>query len=149
MGVDVSHLVLESLGNTDNEVVDQSADSSECGDILAGAVMKLDVDDILLWVGEVDREMVQVLGEFSPRSLDSHKTRLDADLDTLRNSQALFGVDVLHCRPIQVVDWAKVGEELAAGRRKREKSWWVPSPESSLNRARFDLKSICYAFAYQ
>lgn len=98
MGVDVSHLVLESLGNTDDKVVDQSADSSEGSDILAGTVVKLNVDDVLLWVGEVDCEMVQVLAEFSCKvsvvvcagnstmgctsgSLNSHKTRLDADLD--------------------------------------------------------------------
>ena len=65
MGVDVSHLVLESLGNTDDQVVDEGTDSSEGGDVLAGTMVELDVNDILLWVGEVDCQMGKVLGELS------------------------------------------------------------------------------------
>lgn len=65
MGVDVSHLVLEALGDTDDEVVDEGTDSSESGDVLAGTVVELDVDDILLWVGEVDCQVGKVLGELS------------------------------------------------------------------------------------
>jgi hypothetical protein len=65
MGVNVSHLVLEALCDTDNQVVDESSDCAEGSNILAGAVVKLDVDDILLWVGEVDCEMAEVLGELA------------------------------------------------------------------------------------
>lgn len=35
MGIDVSHLVLEALGDTDDQVVDERSDGSESGDILA------------------------------------------------------------------------------------------------------------------
>lgn len=68
MCVDVTHLVFEALGDTDNQVVNQSSDCAKSGDILAGTVMKLDLDNILLWVGEVDCEMAQVLYELSCNS---------------------------------------------------------------------------------
>lgn len=57
MCVDVSHLILEALGNTNNQVVDESTDCAESSDVLAGTVVQLDVDDILLWVREVDGQM--------------------------------------------------------------------------------------------
>jgi len=65
MCVDVSHLVLETLGDSNDQVVDESSDCAEGSDVLAGTVVKLDVDDILLWVREVDSQMVQVLCEFA------------------------------------------------------------------------------------
>lgn len=65
MCVDVSHLVLESLCDTDDQVVDESSDCSEGSDVLAGTVVKLDIDDILLWEGEVDCQMRKVLLECS------------------------------------------------------------------------------------
>jgi hypothetical protein len=70
MGIDVSHLVQETLGDTDDQVVDQGSDCAESGDILAGTVVELNVDDIGLWVGEVDREMAQVLDELACVLLD-------------------------------------------------------------------------------
>jgi hypothetical protein len=65
MCVDVSHLVFEALGDTDDQVVDECADGSEGSDVLSGTVVQLDVDDILLWVGEVDSQMLEVLGELA------------------------------------------------------------------------------------
>lgn len=65
MGVDVSHLVLEALRDTDDQVVDVGSDGSEGSDVLARAVVDLDADDILLWLGEVDSQMAQVLGELA------------------------------------------------------------------------------------
>lgn len=63
MGVDVTHLVLEALGDTDDHVVDQGADGTESGDILAGTVVELNVDEVGLWVGEVDCQVGEVLLE--------------------------------------------------------------------------------------
>ena len=63
MGVDVAHLVLEALGDTDDHVVDQGADGAESGNVLASTVVELDVDDIALWVGEVDCQVGEVLLE--------------------------------------------------------------------------------------
>jgi hypothetical protein len=65
MCVDVSHLVLETLGDTNDQVDDESTDCSEGGDVLSGTVVQLDVDDILLWLREVDCQMVEVLGELA------------------------------------------------------------------------------------
>ena len=65
MGVDVSHLVLEALGDADNQVVDQRSDCAEGSDILACTVVKLNVDDILLGVGEVDCYMAEVFAELA------------------------------------------------------------------------------------
>jgi len=69
MSVDVAHLVLEALGNTDDQVVDEGTDGSEGSDILSGTVVQFDVDDILLGVREVDCQMGQVLGEFACSSV--------------------------------------------------------------------------------
>jgi hypothetical protein len=74
MGIDVAHLVLEALGDTDDHVVDQSADGAESGDILASTVVQLNVDDILLWVGEVDCEMAQVLDELACNDVSEPQT---------------------------------------------------------------------------
>jgi len=69
MCVDVSHLVLEALGDTDDHVVDEGTDGSEGCDVLSGTVVQLNVDDILLWVREVDCQMVEVLGELAYSSV--------------------------------------------------------------------------------
>jgi len=39
MCVDVSHLVLEALGNTNDQVVNESSDCAESSDVLAGTVV--------------------------------------------------------------------------------------------------------------
>lgn len=65
MCIDVSHLVLEALGDANDQIVDEGSDSSESSNILSRAVVEFDVDDILLWVGEVDCQVVQVLRELA------------------------------------------------------------------------------------
>lgn len=65
MGIDKSHLVLEPLRDADNQVVNQSSDCAESSDILAGAVMELNVYDVLLRMREVHREMAEVLAELA------------------------------------------------------------------------------------
>lgn len=97
MCVDVSHLVLEALGDANDQVVDEGANCAEGSDVLAGTVVQLDLDNILLGVREVDGQMVQVLGELASRSFDGDKSRLDGDLDTLGDVQGLGGMNVLHC----------------------------------------------------
>ena len=81
MCVDISHLVLEALGDTDDQVVDEGSDCAEGSDVLSGTVVQFDVDNILLWVGEVDGQVVEVLRELacissirSPMSLASHSS---------------------------------------------------------------------------
>jgi hypothetical protein len=65
MGVDVAHLVLETLGDANDQVVDEGADGSECGDIFSVAVVDLDADDVLGRVGKVNGQMAQVLRELA------------------------------------------------------------------------------------
>lgn len=65
MCVDISHLVFETLGDTDDQVVDESTDGSESSDVLAGSVVKLNLDNILLWLGEVNCQMAEILVEFA------------------------------------------------------------------------------------
>jgi hypothetical protein len=71
MGVDESHLVFESLCNTDDQVVDKSADCSESGDVLSGTVVQFDIDNIFLGVGEVDCQMAEILGKFAYSSVNT------------------------------------------------------------------------------
>lgn len=65
MCVDISHLVFETLGNTDDQVVDEGTDGSESSNVLAGAVVQLNLDDILLYLGEVYCQMAEILLELA------------------------------------------------------------------------------------
>jgi hypothetical protein len=39
MGIDVSHLVLETLCDANNQIIDQRSDCAESSDVLAGTMM--------------------------------------------------------------------------------------------------------------
>ena len=81
MSIDISHLVLEPLGHTDDKVVDEGADGAESGHALAAAVVHFDVDDILRRVREADGEMAEVLDEFAARAFDGYGAGFDVDFD--------------------------------------------------------------------
>ena len=61
MSVHVTHLILESLGDSNNQVVDKGLNSTQSSDILARAMVHLDVNNILVWVGEANRKVLAVL----------------------------------------------------------------------------------------
>jgi hypothetical protein len=126
MGVDVAHLVLVALGNTNDEVVDQGSDCSEGSDILSCAVVELDVDDAGGGMRERDGKMAQVLCEFACHryelvklsqgvcnrcagglrtswALNRDESGFDLDFHALWNGQGLLRVDVLHLARIVVV----------------------------------------------
>lgn len=65
MCVDVAHLILETFGDANDQVVDEGSDGSEGSNALSRAVVEFDVDDILFFEGEVDGQVVQVLREFA------------------------------------------------------------------------------------
>ncbi len=65
MGVYVTHLVLVALGDTNDQVVDESADGTEGSDALARAVVELDLDEVLLGVGEGDSQVTEGLLELA------------------------------------------------------------------------------------
>lgn len=96
MGVDVAHLVLETLGDTDDQVVDEGSDGSESSDIFSRSVVNLNANNILLRPRKVDSDVAQVLGELASGALNGDVTGLDVDLDSLRNLQGLETVNVSH-----------------------------------------------------
>lgn len=81
MGVDVAHLVLVALGDTNDHVVDDGADGAESGDVLAGTVVHLNVDDVLLGVREADSQVLERLLEGTTGASDGDISGLDLDLD--------------------------------------------------------------------
>lgn len=83
MGVDVTHLVLEALGDTNDQVVHDGADGTEGGDILADTVVDVDGDDAGLRLGEGDGDVGQVLDQLAAGALNGDLARLDVDLDCL------------------------------------------------------------------
>ena len=60
MCIDIAHLVLETLGHADDEVVDESLDGPERSDILAGTVVEFNVDGVGIRSGEADGEMGKI-----------------------------------------------------------------------------------------
>jgi hypothetical protein len=147
MGVDVSHLVSESLGDTDDQVVDEGSDSAESGDVLARTMVELDVDDARLGLGEVDRDVAQVLDELALRviryvcshsrisrycirhtsgTLDGHDSGLDRDLDcrTEVSTAALQATNPSH--PIQATGSSfEEGENLPPSGTSNVSSEWM------------------------
>jgi hypothetical protein len=65
MRVNVSHLVLEPLGNANDEIVYDRPYSAQRCDILARTVVKFDVDDVLFRVREGDGKMAKVFRELA------------------------------------------------------------------------------------
>lgn len=102
MCVDESHLVLESFGDTDDQVVDERADGSESSDILSRTVVQFDVDYILLGLGEVDGQMIEVLCELAYSSVNTVSVYLPFDLfhtsGTLNCDQSRLDVDLDYSR---------------------------------------------------
>lgn len=79
--VDVSHLVLEALGDANNQVVDDGADGTEGGDVLADTVVDVDGNDVLLGLGEADGNVRQVLYQLATGALNGDLASLDVHLD--------------------------------------------------------------------
>lgn len=65
VSVDVAHLVLEALGNTDDQVVDEGADGTEGSNTLTGTVVQLNRDNVLLGAAEGDGKVREVLNELA------------------------------------------------------------------------------------
>lgn len=95
MSVYVSHLVFEALGDTDDQVVDERSDSSEGSDIFARAVVQLDVDDVLLWVGEGNSDVAEILCELASWAFDGDLAGLDVDFDC-KPWSLVFDIELLH-----------------------------------------------------
>jgi hypothetical protein len=79
MGVDVTHLVQESAGNTDDQIVDEGTDSAEGSNTLANAVMQLDGNGALVGAAEGHGDVRKVLGKLASGSLDGDNPRANVD----------------------------------------------------------------------
>jgi len=108
MGVDVAHLVLVALGDTDDHVVDDGADGTESGDVLAGTVVHLNGDDVLLGVRERDSQVLEGLLEDTTGASDGDMSGLDVDLDCAAcQSKALISASLVSLsRKMQRVSFA-------------------------------------------
>ena len=80
MSIDVAHLVLESPGNANNQVVDDGADCAKGSRSLAGSMVQLDRDGALARATKRDGDVGKVLDQFASRSLDGDDSRLNVNL---------------------------------------------------------------------
>ena len=65
MCINIAHLITKAFCYSNNHIVDDCPDGAESRDIFSGAMVKLNVDDVLLWLGEGDGKVAQVFGEFA------------------------------------------------------------------------------------
>lgn len=69
MGVDVSHLVLVTLGHANHQVLDDGLDSSQSSDVFPRAMVDFDLNELLsglvLAEGECDSDVGEILCQFS------------------------------------------------------------------------------------
>lgn len=79
--IDVSHLVLEALGDTNDQVVDDGSDGTEGSNVLADTVVNVDGNNVLLGLSEADGNVRQVLHELATRALNGDLASLDVHLD--------------------------------------------------------------------
>lgn len=97
MGVDVSHLVLETLGDTNDHVVDEGLDSSQGSDVLSVTVEDGDLDLLIGDLLEGNVDVVEVLLEGTSGAGDGDSSGSDVNGDTLGDIEQNVGLDELHC----------------------------------------------------
>lgn len=70
MCINIAHLITKAFSYSKNHIVDDCPDGAESRDIFSGAMVKLDIDDVLLWVAKGDGKVAQVFGEFACHSCE-------------------------------------------------------------------------------
>lgn len=96
MGIDISHLVSVTLGNTGNQVLDKRLDGTESSNVLSLTVVDRDLDKAVRDLAESNVNVLELLGQSTTRSSDSDNSGLDSDSDALRDGDLLVSLDVLH-----------------------------------------------------
>ena len=81
MSIDVTHLVLVTLGHSGDHVLYERFDGPEGSNILAKAVVKRDLDDCGTLADEGDVEVLQILHQLTAGSGDSDDAGSDFDID--------------------------------------------------------------------
>jgi len=97
MGIDETHLVLVTLGDTNDHVVDQRADGAEASNVLALAVPDSETETGRVELDNIHVNMTEVLGQGTTGTSNGDDTGLDINLDIVRDGENLFLVDILHC----------------------------------------------------
>lgn len=97
MRVDVSHLVLVTLGDTGDQVGNQGLDGSQSGDVLSVTVVDGDLDSLVGHLGEGNVNVLEVLLQLTSWASNVDGSGLDVDGNALWDFQDLVGLNVLHC----------------------------------------------------
>jgi hypothetical protein len=95
MSVDITHLVLVTLGDTNNHVVNKRADGTNTGDVLTVAVVDHEAD-LGTFNLQLNVQVTEVLGERTTGTLNRDLTGLDVDSDTLGDGEFFVLENVLH-----------------------------------------------------
>lgn len=89
VSIDVAHLVQETAGNTNDQVVDEGADSTEGSNALASAMVELNGDGVLVGTAKGDGNVRQILGQLASGSLDSYDPGANVDRHYIAIQSAL------------------------------------------------------------
>lgn len=94
--VDAAHLVLVTLGDTDDHVVDDGLDGADGSDLLTVAVNNGNLDLAVADLLEGDINVGEVVVQSTTGAVDSDLTGLDLDSDVLGDAQDLLLLDETH-----------------------------------------------------
>lgn len=100
MRIDETHLVLITVGDTGDHVLDVSGDGADRGDGLAGSEPHLEVDLFVLATDEVHVEVADVLeaaDEGATGALDRNLSGADLNGDVLGDGDLFNDTEDLHC----------------------------------------------------
>jgi hypothetical protein len=95
MGIYVTQLVLETLSDTSDHVVDDGADSTDASNVLTVAVVDNELELLLTSELDLHVKMAEVLCKFTTRTLNVHNARLNGNFNVLGNDELVVLVDVL------------------------------------------------------
>jgi hypothetical protein len=96
MGIDVTHLVLEALGNANDHVVDNGSDGSDACDMLAVAMVHDKFELVIFNKLDFHVEVTKVLCQFASWSLDGDYTGLDVNCNIFGNAEDIVFAQVSH-----------------------------------------------------
>lgn len=123
MRIDVSHLVLVTLGDTGNQVSNQGLDGSQSSNVLSVTVVDSDLDGLVGNLGEGNVNVLQVLGQLTSWTGDLDGSGLDVDGNALWDFQDLIGLDVLHCWMRWKIFTVREMEKIYTSRENLQRFW--------------------------
>lgn len=124
MGVDVSHLVLETSGDTDDHVVDEGLDGSQSSDVLSVTIEDGDLDLLIRDLGEGNVDVREVLLKGTSGAGDGDSSGLDVNGDTLGDIEQNVGLDELHCVGVESAGEAELFQTILSVSEKATLECW-------------------------